>query len=666
VGPYKALFFFLVLSCHAWSDITLGVCPSETTILRSKEKQAIFSKYLEKQLGQPIHIAQANESGALLHFLLSGKIQVALLPNTVYRVNHKKLDLLVNFSRSKSSSTHQLLLLTAKNSGITKADEFSDWKTSLAVDRNTPSRTFWLTSVLHTPPEEIFSHISTVNRVPEALNGVLNGTYGAACVESDVLEAMKRFDPGLIKQLKIVARSPAFASDPLVIAKNIQAGWVEKLSEVLVHMNLDSNGQQVLLGLKITRFIKPVSSLNLYPEPPVHRKTKEKAEVTKTTNAPTVTLPKEEKPPAIIAAPRQSDVQTKPEQEIPASLPPPTAVQQQDTEKKPEISSAPVPEKEVQKKALIVPPEVDMNLVENTQDHTSGSLNPVWWFGLPLVLVIFLGILFLKSKSRQQKPGNSGSKEKKAPASTTVQPPGDMASQFSGDLKTFCFPELLQLLASSRETGELSLKTESRTIIIRFHEGQLCTARMEPVDPRYQLGPLLVRLHKITRNHCRTAENYAIMNPDLKFGQCLLKQRVISMEGIREGLKYQAQEIIFNAFLLKTGQFELTRKQVNYLADEEPLIKIVGLIMEGTQRQQSWDHLLGCLPEKSFRDLFFQITKDLDIDKVELTPVEKGFINLFDGQKSLSQVFHDSGYFDYEAGHLVCRLMQMGYLTPSS
>lgn len=256
---------------RAAGGLTLGFVPDGNTLARSDQEAQALVSHLGRRLGAEVRAASYPDVAALRKALSAGEVELAVLPNTAYREAAGDVEIVANFTRS-AEPTHELLLLVTKSRGIQNVEELIRLNPSLGLDENHPSRRWFLIRQTGADPGQAFRVVSTPKQTVRAITDLITGTYDAACVESGVLDAVKRFDLGSTRQLQVLASEGPYASDPLVVREGYPSDEKERLRGILLGMEADALGQQALLGLKIVRFVAPLEDVALYPaQPPAPR-----------------------------------------------------------------------------------------------------------------------------------------------------------------------------------------------------------------------------------------------------------------------------------------------------------------------------------------------------------------------------------------------------------
>ena len=124
---------------------------------------------------------------------------------------------------------------------------------------------------------------------------------------------------------------------------------------------------------------------------------------------------------------------------------------------------------------------------------------------------------------------------------------------FTGNLKTVTFPDLLQLFSAGKKTGTVTIIRGNIKKEIIFKNGNIISASSQDAEEDY-LGQLLLKIGRITKNDLQRAV-YMHKGSGKRIGQVLVEMKIISREELGLYLKQQVEEIIYNLFSWKEGEF---------------------------------------------------------------------------------------------------------------
>src|SRR6266550_2395967 len=150
-----------------------------------------------------------------------------------------------------------------------------------------------------------------------------------------------------------------------------------------------------------------------------------------------------------------------------------------------------------------------------------------------------------------------------------------------GSLAAFKLPEVLTFLAGARKSGTLTLTSGSRESYVFFNDGALVYAGSN--DEQFRLGAILLRKKRLTRAECDLIDEL-MRREGGRFGEIAVQQGILSEAQLRDFLKVQVSEILYDGFVWSGGTFafkedlDLPGYAVTISVD------LVNLIMEGARR----------------------------------------------------------------------------------
>ena len=169
-------------------------------------------------------------------------------------------------------------------------------------------------------------------------------------------------------------------------------------------------------------------------------------------------------------------------------------------------------------------------------------------------------------------------------------------ASLQGSLDSFKLPEILTFLSTARKTGTLVVESTSWKSSVFLDGGALIYATSN--QAAFRLGELLLRKKKISAEQFAQIDAF-MQSEGGRFGQIAVQQGILSDEQLRDSLKIQVSEILFDAFVWKDGTF--------FFVDEMTLppnaitisVDLTNLIMEGARRIEEWEQCVRLLPDDS-------------------------------------------------------------------
>lgn len=201
-----------------------------------------------------------------------------------------------------------------------------------------------------------------------------------------------------------------------------------------------------------------------------------------------------------------------------------------------------------------------------------------------------------------------------------------------GEIAAFRLPDVLTLLSNARKSGTLVLQHGERQASLFFEEGALVFA--SSTQEQLRLGSILLRKKKITPEQ-RERIDELMLRDGGRFGERAVQEQVLTGEQLRDFLKVQVSEIVFDAFVWSGGTFAFLPDAVLPPYAVTISIDLPNLIMEGARRIEEWEQCLALLPDKS---VVFRVVATPRDEKITLTAEEWKLLFLINGQRTLEEL----------------------------
>ncbi|MEO8382821.1 MAG: DUF4388 domain-containing protein [Acidobacteriota bacterium] len=205
-----------------------------------------------------------------------------------------------------------------------------------------------------------------------------------------------------------------------------------------------------------------------------------------------------------------------------------------------------------------------------------------------------------------------------------------------GDLAAFRLPAVLTFLSNGRKSGTLSLTLEDKEALLFFDDGALVFAGSN--QESFRLGAILLRKKKITPEQGARI-NELMLREAGRYGDLAVQESVLTEEQLRDFLKVQVSEIVYDAFVWDGGRFSFFQDTSLPSYAVTIAIDLPNLIMEGARRIDEWAQCLRLLPDKS---VVFRVVATPRDEKITLTVDEWKILFLINGQRSLAELCADT------------------------
>ena len=238
--------------------LVIGLIP-EQNIFKQMERYKPLAEYIFKKTGYKIELVVLPNYGNVIDSFSSKHMDGAFFGSFVYTLAHAKLgvEVLVRPENVKGISTYHGLIFVRKDRGIITAKDMKG-KRFAFVDKATTAG--YLLPVAYFLQNDIkdyktyFSETYFAGTHDEAIYDVLDGKADIGAAKNTMYEKLAERDPRLRKKLLILQNSPDVPENPLGLRKDIDESVRQKLKEVLLDMDKDPEGKDVLKQFGARRF----------------------------------------------------------------------------------------------------------------------------------------------------------------------------------------------------------------------------------------------------------------------------------------------------------------------------------------------------------------------------------------------------------------------------
>jgi hypothetical protein len=201
-----------------------------------------------------------------------------------------------------------------------------------------------------------------------------------------------------------------------------------------------------------------------------------------------------------------------------------------------------------------------------------------------------------------------------------------------GSLAAFKLPEVLTFLAGARKSGTLTVHGDSKESSVFFRDGALVFASSS--DEQLRLGAILQRKKRLTRVECDLIDEL-MRREGGRFGEIAIQQGILGEAQLRDFLKVQVSEILYDAFVWTGGTFAF-REDLDLPAYAVTIsVDLANLIMEGARRIEEWEQCIRLLPDAN---AVFRVVPRPNEEKITLTSDEWRILFLINGQRTLEEL----------------------------
>ncbi len=224
-----------------------------------------------------------------------------------------------------------------------------------------------------------------------------------------------------------------------------------------------------------------------------------------------------------------------------------------------------------------------------------------------------------------------------------------------GSFEPSSLASILQLLSNEERTGVLTLTNGESEVKIFIKNGDVMGAMGSQKETR--LGTLLTRDGLISAKDLAYCLAVAAESK-MALGSVLVKKGFISEQTLKQTIHKQAEEVIFNLFVWKSGEFEYHDSDEVPKGALDTRIDIMNIIMEAMRRIDEMVFYMSQIP--SDRLIFAISEKPVNLEDMHFIEKERRLISLIDGRRTVRDLIAASGFDDYSAYQLLNSLISSG------
>ncbi len=205
-----------------------------------------------------------------------------------------------------------------------------------------------------------------------------------------------------------------------------------------------------------------------------------------------------------------------------------------------------------------------------------------------------------------------------------------------GELSSFRLPEVLTFLSTTRKAGTLTVANHDKEAYLFFDQGTLVYAGSN--QEQFRLGAILLRKKRISRAE-RDRIDALMQREGGQFGKLAVQEGAITDAQLRDYLKVQVSEIVYDCFVWHGGKFSFAEETSLPSHAVTISVDLANLIMEGARRIEEWEQCVQLLPDNS---VVYRVVPKPQDEKVTLTADEWKILFLINGVRTLEELCHDA------------------------
>jgi len=238
----------------------LGLIP-EQNLFNQKARYAPLASYISEKAGIDVELKMLSRYGNIIENFTSNGLDAAFFGSFTGALAIRKLGVepLARPLWLDNTSTYYGMVFVRKDSSIKDANDMKG-KTFVFVDRATTAG--WLLPLGYFVELGIgdfqswFSETYFAGTHEDAIYDVLDGKADIGAAKNTVFYRLASKDVRIINELQILTTSPKVPANALAVRKDLDNSLKIKLQNILLQMEQDTQGRDVLLNFGARKFIQ--------------------------------------------------------------------------------------------------------------------------------------------------------------------------------------------------------------------------------------------------------------------------------------------------------------------------------------------------------------------------------------------------------------------------
>lgn len=252
-----AIFLFSGVSYAV--ELTIGLIP-EQNVFKQMARYQPLGDYIGKKTGIKMKFTILSRYGNIIDRFTAEKLDGAFFGSFTGALAIQKLGVepLARPVNLDGSSTYWSYIFVRKDSGIKTVSDMKGKRIAFVDKATSAGYVFPVAYFKEHGVKDIktyFREYYFAGSHDAAVYAVLDKKFDIGCAKHSMFDRVARSDPRVTKELSILAQSAEFPSNGLAVRKDIGAAVKRQLKDVLLGMDKDPEGKEVLKRFEAIRFL---------------------------------------------------------------------------------------------------------------------------------------------------------------------------------------------------------------------------------------------------------------------------------------------------------------------------------------------------------------------------------------------------------------------------
>lgn len=229
----------------------IGTRISPRAMIEGRQRLAAW---LGSRLGRGVSMTQRETYAETNDLLARGEVDFALVCSGAYAALPAQTTELLAAPATNGEATYHSLVLVRADDPALRFDDLRGRRFAF-VDALSLTGRLYPESLARKAGGSFFSESVYTHSHTESVRMVATARVEAAAVDSLVFDLMVREDPTLQSRVRVLLKSPAFGSPPIVARRGLDPAVVRAMRDALLGMHDDPQGRALLGELGFDRFV---------------------------------------------------------------------------------------------------------------------------------------------------------------------------------------------------------------------------------------------------------------------------------------------------------------------------------------------------------------------------------------------------------------------------
>jgi phosphonate transport system substrate-binding protein len=254
------IIFFIPSDIFAQEEILIGLIP-EQNIFKQMDKYKPLAAYLSEKAGIKIRLTILSKYGDIVDRFVSRNMDGAFFDALTGAMAMNKLGVepIARPVNLDGTATVRSYIFSRSDSKINSVKDMKGKKVAF-VDRATATGYLFAIAFLRENGvrdiDRYLGEYFFTGSHDSAIYSVLDGRAEIGSAQSTIFDMLVAKDPTINKELNIIAKSGEFPETTLCLRKNISPKIKSSITDILLNMNNDAQGKEILKKFGILKFIK--------------------------------------------------------------------------------------------------------------------------------------------------------------------------------------------------------------------------------------------------------------------------------------------------------------------------------------------------------------------------------------------------------------------------